>query len=90
MADRYIRMTHDDQGHRRVVSIEAERYWQQDAAVIGAVLRLEVAMTVPEIVVECVTYALAHPEGMPYVETDAGYVTQVLSCLCRWGMVRLV
>ena len=90
MTVRFLRTTHDEQGHRHHFPAEAEQYWQQHANVIGDVLRLEAAMTLPEIVSECVTYALAYPEGMPYAEADGAYVVQVLVCLCQWGMVRLI
>jgi len=90
MTARFLRTTHDEQGHRHQFPAEAEQYWQQHATVIGDILRLEMAMTLPEIMHECAAYALAYPEGMPYAEVDGAYVAQVLACLCRWEMVRLV
>ncbi len=90
MTIRFLRTTHDEQGVRRQSPAEAERYWQLYAMMIGDVLRLEEGMTLPEIVSECATYALAYPEGMPYAEADGAYVAQVLDCLCQWEMVRLV
>ncbi len=90
MTTRFLRTTHDEQGIRRQFPAEAELYWQQHANMIGDVLRLEEGMTLPEIVSECAAHALAYPEGMPYAEADSVYVAQVLACLCRWGMVRLV
>ena len=82
MTARFLRITHNEQGHRHQFPAEAERYWQQYAAVIGDILWLKTAMTLPEIMHECATYALAYPEGMPYAEVDSAYVAQVLTCLC--------
>ena len=90
MTCRFVCATYDAQGQRRLFPPVAERYWQQHAAVIGAVLRPEIGLTVADIVVECQTYAHTHPEGQPYAETEVAYVVQVLTTLHQWDMVRVV
>ena len=90
MSDRFLLAIYDEKGGRRRFPAEAERYWRERAAVIGAVLRAEQAMTLPEIVDDCLTYALEHPEGIPYPETEVAYVAQTLARLWKWDMVRLV
>jgi hypothetical protein len=85
----FVRTTHRD-GHFRSFPAEAARFWRDQGAIVGEVLRYECPLTFAEIVAACKENVLEDPQASLLPFLDETHIAWCLIRLLEFGMIRPV
>lgn len=86
---KFIRTTHED-GRWQSFPPEACRFWREQGATVGEVLRPETPSTFAEIVIASQETALEYPESGLFLTLDEKHVAWCLIKLLEYGMAGVV